>query len=70
MAISVLPAARGGIDQLGVAPALLLGQQRDEALLEIAACPCAPSAPRGVPVASTRPASIATIQSHCCASSM
>ena len=64
-------AGRAGRDrQLGMPAALLLGQQRDEALLEILGARSAAISSAGVPVASTLPSSIATIQSHCCASSM
>ena len=61
---------RGGITTSRVAAALFLGQQRDEGGVEIGGAGLLQQAPAGVPVASTRPAFIATSQSNRAASSI
>ena len=68
--LAVAAGSRGGIADRLVARALLLRQQGDEGLFQRAGAGAARSSSPGAPVASTRPASIATSQSKRAASSM
>ncbi len=69
MAISDLPAARGGIVS-SVWPLRFSSGRSAMKQCSRSFVPVRFISSAGVPVASTRPASIATIQSHRCASSM
>ena len=69
MAISVLPAARGGMTS-SVWPLRFSSGSSAMKHCSRSSVPVRCISSAGVPVASTRPASIATIQSHRCASSM